>query len=846
MSPVLSAVDPHSSSTKSLPTYTPVHQQYVMRPEDPNNKQWDWLPVVSFVAIFFTVVTVLIYKRFSATKQRPKKQRSRITKLALQAKRKGKSKKDDINAPEITPDIPVSSSNFSVLVEQVSDGIFIITLRIEQLSSASVAYAFDTARNLKSTTKLIAQRFSNAMSGPIDIMWPTAVQAPKLVLSRLHALATCLKRPTPETLLIDLNAELSDDDATVSADSSENYDGDSEAKAEDVDEFDMHLTVPIKRRRRKSKAERRKALQEQLKLSKMGGLYNEGNTCFMNSVIQSLASLDSFEMLLDELNGSGLVPSSPSVLLRELINQVNTKSTSQLTYSTNKLVESMSLTSSRWQSSNQEDAQEYFQQVLSFLEKDMKSILKSPNDTPRILTPFDGETAIRVGCLTCGEMDGIRKEVMSSVSLSLTDAAEHVDLLDLLDEYSQLEIIPGVECYRCGLRAAERDLEEELAVSSSPESIKQLAKIREALKLPVIDEKLRPLTIKRLSDKSKQTMFARPNARVLAVHVNRSVFVPSTGFTRKNLSPVSFPEELNLAPYVVRNLKDPRNRCPRYAMTPVDVRRKHGRSESEESEAEIQHNTGLPSFEVDLVQGEPLGNHQVEADSSVTESTMDNQWSRSTTPNTSVGPSPLLMPMTSILDVAYLDLDSSANADDDALSPRGRIDHSDSEDGDLIYKLKAVIVHHGSHNFGHYICYRRCRHGFWWKASDQTVVRVDENTVLGAQGGVFMLFYEMAQEATTREEWVKAKKRKLKLSVVGSDVGEGKGPKQELGLELEAVVESEGGREEVVFAKESDADDTISITPVTSITANGAALTNPGSRRRNVAALAKKKKKNHK
>ena len=62
------------------------------------------------------------------------------------------------------------------------------------------------------------------------------------------------------------------------------------------------------------------------------------------------------------------------------------------------------------------------------------------------------------------------------------------------------------------------------------------------------------------------------------------------------------------------------------------------------------------------------------------------------------------------------------------------------------YKLKAVITHYGRHENGHYICYRRSSSAgsdsAWWRFSDENVTEVSEGTLL-AQGGVFMLFYEV-------------------------------------------------------------------------------------------------------
>ncbi|KAK9474828.1 uncharacterized protein V1510DRAFT_229087 [Dipodascopsis tothii] len=57
------------------------------------------------------------------------------------------------------------------------------------------------------------------------------------------------------------------------------------------------------------------------------------------------------------------------------------------------------------------------------------------------------------------------------------------------------------------------------------------------------------------------------------------------------------------------------------------------------------------------------------------------------------------------------------------------------------YRLRAVVVHFGTHSFGHYVCYRRF-HDTWFRISDKTVAAVTVAEVLSRSSGVVMLFYE--------------------------------------------------------------------------------------------------------
>ncbi|EFR04657.1 hypothetical protein MGYG_07662 [Nannizzia gypsea CBS 118893] len=84
---------------------------------------------------------------------------------------------------------------------------------------------------------------------------------------------------------------------------------------------------------------------------------------------------------------------------------------------------------------------------------------------------------------------------------------------------------------------------------------------------------------------------------------------------------------------------------------------------------------------------------------------------------------------------------------------------------DRRYELQAVVTHHGRHENGHYICYRKYpvesfpievpqsiveadgikeKKEHWFRLSDEDVSLVSERSVLG-QGGVFMLCYELVE-----------------------------------------------------------------------------------------------------
>lgn len=403
--------------------------------------------------------------------------------------------------------------------------------------------------------------------------------------------------------------------------------------------------------------EEERQLVEAMEKKKVGGLFNEGNTCFMNSVIQSFTSLQYLREYVQDQEKKNDV----CVVLKRMMEKLDEKKDMRHCYSIHDLIKSMEEKSQlRWSGYDQEDAQEFFQQMLTALEGDKKKELNKEKDSEedednsiekQLLTPFDGVCGMRVGCLNCGEMEGIRKGVISSLDLSVSNfnqsafggffqTSKPLQLEELLAEYCKMEIIPGVECYRCSLNGMLIEVQKK-ADESTSDQIKDIfnaraKELQDALDTKVIDEKdykkLRPNNIKVKSDKSKQTMLGAPTNPILMIHINRSVFDIHTGYTRKNHTPVKFPLVLDMGPYI------------------VDVN-------DEESNRDVH------------VSMQPSG------------------------------------------------------------------------DTRSLYQLRAAIVHIGSHNFGHYECYRRCNQGFWWKISDENVSLAKESQVLGAQGS-FMLFYE--------------------------------------------------------------------------------------------------------
>ncbi|KAK6465714.1 Ubp1 protein [Scheffersomyces coipomensis] len=517
----------------------------------------------------------------------------------------------------------------------------------------------------------------------------------------------------------------------------------------------------------------------------VGGISNDGNTCFMNSVIQSLASSRQFMQFIDSylytnfnnVDGKSQ-PRSDLIFtnaLKTLLDNVNGKyGTRGKEFSTKPLLNKMPNGPKQnfFSGYNQEDAQEFYQLVMNILEREYKKMTSSRFSTPEpesevsslkqaekfieisnlykvisgieelgklgkvyvpanqvdpnltdsdhkvypleLITPVDGISAERIGCLTCGEVGGIRYSVISGLSLNLPQnsltssyySSSSFELPTLLNEWITPEIIEDVNCNRCGLNQTKEFLLETLQELKEKESnpmnerlIEQFSNRlnlidQELLQPHITDEIFEKLTIKKQikkSRKSKQIYLSRPPP-LLSIHINRSVFDPRSYAIVKNPSNVTFPDKLNLTDYVVE---------------PKD----------------INMDARLPFRKQDertIIADQPT-------------SSKPDQPTLSTSNTTPPSDSSI----SSEDDVPTVESGSTgiSTADDENIEVPNQVDPR------LLYNLTAVIIHYGTHNYGHYICYRKLR-GTWWRISDESVYVVDESEVLNGGQGTFMLFYE--------------------------------------------------------------------------------------------------------
>lgn len=308
------------------------------------------------------------------------------------------------------------------------------------------------------------------------------------------------------------------------------------------------------------------------------GLGNWDNSCYQNSIIQSLASLSSFD---EYLKGNVERMTQRDTrgthdALRNIISRLNSLENHGKRLWTPLALKSMN----SWQ---QQDAQEYFSRIIDEVDREISKLAnersaevgfcRAPEEDESLKdwqhSPFQGLLAQRVGCTRCGYTEGLSLLPFTCLTVNVGGEMEYA-IRDCLDEYTALESIEGVECIKCTILRTKTSLEQVLlnmnlrdaSKPAPPANGGSVSVLRNTVqdRLKVIKEvceasdftdsglykKCEISAKSRVSSmKSKQAIVARA-PKDLVIHVNRSIF-DVTGVQRKNHAGVRFPLHLNLS-----------------------------------------------------------------------------------------------------------------------------------------------------------------------------------------------------------------------------------------------------------------------------------------------------------
>lgn len=324
--------------------------------------------------------------------------------------------------------------------------------------------------------------------------------------------------------------------------------------------------------------------------SQPAGLVNWDNSCFQNSILQGLAVLDHLPRYL-----AGLAPGQPlpdddadttAGALRAFIAELNDTRNNGKTLFAPEILRSMNTI-------QQQDAQEYFSKLVDQMDKDVEKSAKATCRSPgfetelskddaaasqhsddsgyqslpmlsragselmTIRNPLEGLLAQRVACTACGYSEGLSMIPFNCLTLNFEVGGSEYNLFELLNNYVRLESISSVDCAKCTLLNYGRKLKQMAkVVPAAAERLDVVEKMLEEDDLN--DGSLKKLRIteanKVSSTKTKQVAIGRCPPS-LVMHMNRSVFDPSTFRSYKNLAAVRFPKMLDLGPWCIGSAK---------------------------------------------------------------------------------------------------------------------------------------------------------------------------------------------------------------------------------------------------------------------------------------------------
>jgi ubiquitin carboxyl-terminal hydrolase 1 len=336
------------------------------------------------------------------------------------------------------------------------------------------------------------------------------------------------------------------------------------------------------------------------------GLGNWDNSCYQNSVLHGFASLAAFNTFVskswDLMRQKDTTQAPTHEALVSFLSKLNASDQPKKILWTPAVLKSMD----SWQ---QQDAQEYFSRVLDAVEKEDMKFYKSqkrkdglektpmaqidavdsalngttgseitavsestvmpddqvlqknlaeeekPSDRFAGLperNPLDGMLAQSLKCRACGFTEGLSLTQFNCITVNLGTAGGSCTLEQLLDEYTELEDIDGVECTQCTKIAnSQPKVVEEVPISTpvansdvDTDQTTASAEPPPRIKEPAMDKppRKKPKTV--LSTKSKQLTIGRL-PQDLVIHLNRSIF-DLYGNQRKNTALVDFPLRLSI------------------------------------------------------------------------------------------------------------------------------------------------------------------------------------------------------------------------------------------------------------------------------------------------------------
>lgn len=529
------------------------------------------------------------------------------------------------------------------------------------------------------------------------------------------------------------------------------------------------------------------------------GLINAGNTCFFNSVIQSLASVKTFVTHIQRIHARADeydVPTPVIDALVELLVALNTPASKRSAIRPTALSEALSIVTKKTSlrslltAHQQQDAHELLLLLLDAVSIERNAVLeemalvedeskgsglagllgKSVQIKPEyvlarkkeLMNPFEGLVAQRTACLRCGYYDAVRNYPQEELSLTVPVQRQArggdsgVSLEDCLAQWAQLE---GVEwrCWRCTLNFNLSRAEVEVtrmeqppashANSSSPSKLKNAGNGHvnpngnDLVSTSASNSKLTASAKKRLKEARKIKSIL---TSALSEQLTEEQFRSAHPAIRMTPPPLSPPDASGSS--ITATKQTLFSRAPASLALHLNRSMFYG-SGAGKNNTRVEFGEYLDltrwciaeGVESSAIRGmnvaQPDANEEAEEESW---STVGGGKSKAAQPQQNGDEKP--------------HLNGKAHQSESKSRPTAR----------AIYRLDSIVVHYGGHSFGHYVSYRRRprrpqqRHGLedeghqreaWLRISDDSVQTTTLSEVLGQQA--FLILYERIDESAT-------------------------------------------------------------------------------------------------
>lgn len=485
----------------------------------------------------------------------------------------------------------------------------------------------------------------------------------------------------------------------------------------------------------------RKFSSESERLYYTGGLQNLGNNCFLNVILQALASCDHFVSSLDDLLGSDdVLPEEQSermpliLALSSLLKDLSTVRDEKIVLNPESVMHALSCYVSHFNLTRQQDASEAFVHLLTSLRDEFshcyvpyKSSLaditmfhskvykQREGNQPEckrwkqnIFGPFDGTIGSTLSCRNCSSVLSLDFENFHCLPLSPVpdingDIINGCSLVDCLKHFTVLEHLDNYRCDHCWHNAAAKYFSLQSEVDEE-----KVTKLRTCVDYDSCNCKhiFGPeKTTWSVSSKATKQLAITRCPKILCIHLLRAS-ISFDGELVKRQGHVSFPLLLNLSPFAGGTFTTGQGPGP----SAMNVQR---------------YDTSSLHFYRQLNAHMPINMFPTGGNSS-------SQTSKDQVTNGG----------------GYFFNEGNV----DVATTSSSLPSSSSSSRMELYGLSAVVEHYGVCGGGHYAAYRRVASNpdandqvrphrkHWVYVSDDHVSQVSEDDVLGAEAT--LLFYE--------------------------------------------------------------------------------------------------------